>query len=99
MTAILCPPPTQESRRSDTLTRSQKPIPDSPGMAPAPAESAKAAGLQYVTDALPGIRRQREGDSFTYISPEGRIVRDPDELARINSLGIPPAWSDVWICP
>ena len=64
-----------------------------------PAESAKAAGLRYTTDARPGIRRIRRGRAFTYVDPQGRAVRAAAELARIRSLVIPPAWSDVWICP
>ena len=63
------------------------------------AESAKAAGLRYTSDARPGIRRIRRGRAFTYVDPEGRQVRAAAELARIRSLVIPPAWSDVWICP
>jgi DNA topoisomerase-1 len=64
-----------------------------------PVESAKAAGLRYVTDDRPGIRRRKVGKSFTYIAPDGSTVRDPKELQRIKSLAIPPAWTDVWICP
>jgi DNA topoisomerase I len=64
-----------------------------------PAESAKAAGLRYTTDASPGIRRIRRGRAFTYVDAEGRRVRAAAELARIRSLVIPPAWSAVWICP
>ncbi len=63
-----------------------------------PAESAKAAGLRYVSDAKPGIRREKTGGSFCYRDPTGKIVRDKDVLARIRSLVIPPAWVDVWIC-
>jgi DNA topoisomerase-1 len=47
----------------------------------------------------PGIRRRRSGTGFLYVSPDGRRVTDPDELRRIRSLVIPPAWRDVWICP
>jgi DNA topoisomerase-1 len=61
--------------------------------------SAKAAGLRYVTDAMPGIRRQRHGRGFTYIGPDGAVIRNRDSLRRFNSLVIPPAWTDVWICP
>src|SRR5437588_954232 len=48
---------------------------------------------------MPGIRRRRRGRRFTYAGADGRAVRDPAELARIRSLAIPPAWTDVWICP
>lgn len=59
--------------------------------------AAKAAGLRYVSDARPGIRRRRAGKHFSYV--DGRPVRDPQELQRIRPLAIPPAWTDVWICP
>ncbi len=64
-----------------------------------PVESAKAAGLRYVTDAKPGIGRKRHGKNFRYIDPDGRPVRDAETLGRIKSLVIPPAWQNVWICP
>ena len=64
-----------------------------------PVESAKAAGLRYVNDSTPGIRRKRAGKHFSYIGLDGKPIRDPEELKRIRSLGIPPAWTDVWICP
>jgi DNA topoisomerase-1 len=63
-----------------------------------PAGSAKAAGLRYVSDADAGIARQRSGTTFRYLRPDGKAVRDPQTLARIRRLAIPPAWEDVWIC-
>jgi DNA topoisomerase-1 len=62
-------------------------------------ESAEAAGLRYVTDAVPGIRRQRRGRGFAYIAADGAVIRDKAELERIRKLVIPPRWTDVWICP
>src|SRR5215207_1173097 len=62
-------------------------------------ESAHAAGLRYVTDAMPGIRRRRRGRGFAYLGADGRSVTDPSELDRIRKLAIPPRWTDVWICP
>lgn len=62
-------------------------------------ESAKVAGLRYVSDQAPGITRRRRGAGFIYRTPEGKIIRDPDEIRRIRSLAVPPAWRDVWICP
>jgi DNA topoisomerase I len=56
-------------------------------------------GLQYVTDAEAGIRRVRAGKGFTYVNADGRKVTDVDVLSRIRSLAVPPAWTDVWICP
>jgi DNA topoisomerase I len=64
-----------------------------------PVESAQAAGLRYVTDDEPGIRRRKRGKGFTYADPQGRAVRDEKTLERIRKLAIPPAWTDVWICP
>ncbi len=66
---------------------------------PPPPESAKEAGLRYVTDARPGIRREPRGKEFVYFTPAGKRLRDKDQLGRIRSLAIPPAWRDVWICP
>jgi DNA topoisomerase-1 len=64
-----------------------------------PVESAKAAGLRYVSDTKPGIRRKRSGKGFHYVDSEGKPVRDKETLARVRSLVIPPAWTGVWICP
>ena len=64
-----------------------------------PVESAKAAGLRYVSDAKPGIRRKRFGKGFGYRDPDGTPITDPATLMRIRSLAIPPAWRGVWICP
>jgi len=61
--------------------------------------SAKAAHLRYVHDDEPGFRRQRCGKGFRYLDPDGRPVKDPATLARIRKLAIPPAYTDVWICP
>ena len=62
-------------------------------------DSAQAAGLRYVTDAEPGIRRRRAGRGFSYVDPDGRVVREREHIRRFRSLMIPPAWNDVWICP
>jgi DNA topoisomerase I len=59
---------------------------------------AEMAGLRYVTDALPGIRRVRCGKGFSYRRPSGSIENRRGTLDRIRSLAIPPAWTDVWIC-
>jgi DNA topoisomerase I len=65
----------------------------------APFKAARAAGLQYVDDTGPGITRQAQGKSFRYLRPDGKPVKDRQMLDRIRSLAIPPAWTDVWICP
>jgi DNA topoisomerase-1 len=64
-----------------------------------PLESAQQARLRYVGDDRPGIVRKRNGKHFRYFLPDGRPVRDAEELRRIRALAIPPAWTDVWICP
>ncbi len=65
----------------------------------APAE-VKAAGLRYVTDAKPGIRREGNAEhGFHYTAADGSPITDEATLARIKSLGIPPAYTDVWISP
>lgn len=64
-----------------------------------PAESARAAGLRYVSDAEPGIERRRSAKGFRYFAPRGSAVRDATALKRIRKMAIPPAWTDVWICP
>ncbi len=61
--------------------------------------AAARAGLRYVTDGVRGIRRQRSGSGWTYFLPNGRTIRDAALRKRLNSLAIPPAWTDVWICP
>src|SRR4051794_22296608 len=63
-----------------------------------PREAAEAAGLVYVHDEEPGIRRERKGDGFDYFKPNGDAVTDEATLERIRKLAIPPAWTDVWIC-
>ena len=81
------------------LTRNPSPKRLSAVVSPDPVESAKAASLRYVTDDRPGISRRRNGAAFQYIDPSGKVIRDPEELQRIKSLAIPPAWREVWICP
>ena len=60
-----------------------------------PPAAAKAAGLRYVNDSRPGISR-KDGKFF---DAAGAPVTDEATLARIKALVIPPAWTDVWICP
>ena len=64
-----------------------------------PIQSAIAVGLRYVSDHMPGIRRQRSGQGFRFRYPIGEVVEDEEVLKRIKSLAIPPAWREVWICP
>jgi DNA topoisomerase I len=64
-----------------------------------PRDAAESAGLRYVSDTRPGIRRKKAGKGFTYTSADGSRLFEPDLLKRIKALAIPPAWADVWICP
>ncbi|WP_395740879.1 DNA topoisomerase IB [Prosthecobacter sp.] len=70
-----------------------------PALAAAPLTSARQAGLRYVLDDQPGITRRRKGGGFVYKLPKGQPLRNAQTLRRIRSLVIPPAWTDVWICP
>ncbi len=60
---------------------------------------ARSAGLTYARDDRPGLTRQPAGKNFVYLAADGRRVKDESILGRIKSLVIPPAWTDVWICP
>ncbi|MDB5749885.1 MAG: topB [Ramlibacter sp.] len=64
-----------------------------------PREAAEAAGLVYVSDEDRGLRRERAGDAFAYFKTNGDPVTDAATLERIRKLAIPPAWTEVWICP
>jgi DNA topoisomerase-1 len=64
-----------------------------------PRESARAAGLRYSSDDRPGWTRRRVGRGFGYRDTEGATIRDRATLARLRALAIPPAWTNVWICP
>ena len=64
-----------------------------------PSPGAAVSGLRHVSDARPGITRERAGEGFRYLDPDGRPVSDEATLERIRKLAIPPAWNDVWICP
>ncbi|MBD1863111.1 MULTISPECIES: DNA topoisomerase IB [Trichocoleus] len=64
-----------------------------------PVQSAQVAGLRYVNDDSPGIQRQPRGKGFVYLNIDGKIIRDRQEIQRIESLAVPPAYKDVWICP
>jgi DNA topoisomerase I len=61
--------------------------------------ASKEAGLQYVSDERTGYRRRAKGKHFEYLDTEGKPIRDEQRLLRIKRLAIPPAWTDVWICP
>lgn len=62
-------------------------------------QSARKAGLHYAIPKGVGIRRRRAGSGFVYLDENGKVIRDPETLARIRSLVIPPAYTNVWISP
>jgi DNA topoisomerase-1 len=64
-----------------------------------PIEAAEEAGLRYVSDSQPGYTRKANGQGFEYFDTDREPIRDEQRLLRISRLVIPPAWSDVWICP
>jgi DNA topoisomerase-1 len=70
---------------------------------PSPADpsrlAAREAGLRYANDDVAGFTRRRRGRGFSYHDQDGNTIRDPEVIARIRSIVIPPAWTDVWICP
>lgn len=63
------------------------------------ALAARLAKLKYVNDAQPGFSRKPYGKKFIYVDCDGKSIKDPQHLARIKTLAIPPAWTNVWICP
>ena len=64
-----------------------------------PRAVARASGLRYSTDDRPGFTRQPSGEGFLYLDTDGKRITDEDTLERIRKIVIPPAWTDVWICP
>jgi DNA topoisomerase-1 len=62
-------------------------------------KAAKHAGLRYVTDGFAGISRRRSGKGWSYYDPDGMLLSDAATRKRLNALAIPPAWTNVWICP
>lgn len=64
-----------------------------------PQEAAEEAGLRYVSDSNPGYTRKAKGDDFEFFDTDGKAIRDEQRVLRIKRIGIPPAWTRVWICP
>ncbi|MFC6999865.1 DNA topoisomerase IB [Rufibacter roseus] len=64
-----------------------------------PADVARQAGLRYIPDTKPGLSRRQKGKKFEFFDAKGEKITDEKVLERINKLVIPPAWTDVWICP
>ena len=65
-----------------------------------PAPDPGGVALRHLGDCdAPGITRRRSGRGFSYRYPDGRVIRDAAQIARIRQLAIPPAWVEVWISP
>src|SRR5213594_1413116 len=69
------------------------------GLATDSVEAAEEAGLEYVSDDRPGYARRAKNGEFEYLDTQGKRIRDEQRLLRIKRLAIPPAWTNVWICP
>jgi DNA topoisomerase-1 len=82
-----------------TMTRQEKKKIADPKIVTDAVEVAEEAGLRYVSDDQPGYTRKATGDDFEYFDTEGKPIRDEQRLLRIKRLAIPPAYTDVWICP
>jgi DNA topoisomerase-1 len=80
------------------MPASTSPIVKPPAKAPS-KPTPIANGLVYVNPEMPGIRRLKHGERFRYRDAKGRWLRDVDEISRIRMLAIPPAYTQVWICP
>src|ERR1700676_4817713 len=81
------------------MTRQEKKKIADPKIVTDAVEVAEEAGLRYVSDDQPGYTRKAKGDDLEYFDAEGKPIRDEQRLLRIKRLAIPPAYTDVWICP
>ena len=61
--------------------------------------AAKEAGLRHADDCAPGYTRRRAGTGWRFLDTNGRRIANPETIARLRRLAIPPAWTAVWICP
>lgn len=59
----------------------------------------KEARLSFSSDEKPGWSRRKKGEWFEYLDVDGKVIKDPEQVERVNALAIPPAWEQVWICP
>jgi DNA topoisomerase-1 len=81
------------------MPRDDQDLAPPPEVVPQVVEDAHHAGLVYVSDQDPGVTRRQGRTGFDYFAPDGEPIRDEASLDRIGQLAIPPAWTDVWICP
>lgn len=88
--------------REERIKSDAHPAPDASRVSSRNGEHRKTAvraGLHYVTDGVAGISRKRAGTGWSYYAPGGARIAAAAERMRLNALAIPPAWTDVWICP
>src|SRR5262249_28097271 len=81
------------------LHRQSNTMPSTHSCTDSPVDAAESAGLRYVRDDRPGIRRTKTQGCFAYLLAGGAKVSGASTLERIRKLAIPPAWTEVWICP
>src|SRR5678815_5167607 len=81
------------------MTRKEKKKIADPKIVTDAVHMAEEAGLRYVSHDQPGYTLKAKGDDFEYFDTDGKAIRDEQRLLRIKRLAIPPAWTEVWICP
>ena len=85
--------------RLSLMSARSSPAPALPGIDDEAVAAARAARLRHVSDDCPGITRCKAHHGFDYRDLHGALIGDVETLSRIKSLAIPPAWTEVWICP
>ncbi|WP_083747333.1 DNA topoisomerase IB [Teichococcus deserti] len=85
--------------QSSATVETPRPRRKAPPPPPTPESEARAAGLRYVSDTGPGITRHRKGDDWSFRGPDGKLIRDKATIERLKKLAVPPAWTEVWLCP
>ena len=55
-------------------------------------------GLVWADTDAPGYTRRRAGRGWSYLTPDGSLIKDPALRERLSSLALPPAWVDAWYC-
>jgi DNA topoisomerase I len=89
----------EDAGRTLPAMPTRRPSPPGDHVHPSARQSARTAGLRYASSDRPGLTRRRSGRGFTYLDVHGKRIADRATIARIRALAIPPAWTDVWICP
>ena len=101
-------PPKPKSKKAvatKVIARDMEPVEvktaseDSDDRTQASREAAEDAGLVYVSDETPGITRKKSGTGWRFVDAKGKMIKDYWDRKRIEKIGVPPAYVDVWICP